>query len=245
VERRGHPVQGGAGRRRARPRRRARLPAPGGACGVRDLRRDPCALGVRAERAGAGLRPLPLQAGLAGRVAGPAGRRPGGGGRLRGHEHRAHRRRRVRPRGLRRPDPRHPAGAGGPGRAGGARAARRRAGPLAGRAGVHLLGLPGRHVPPRPGDADRPGAGLGAGGRPGAGGLGGPPGPQGQRAERPRPGDRRPGRGARRRPGSPSRGQGRSRPRRCSLRRYQPWPGSKARPGSEASSRRTVASIRP
>ena len=34
------------------------------------------------------------------------------------------------------------------------------------------------------------------GGGPGAGRVGGPPGPQGHRAQRPRPGDRRPGRGA-------------------------------------------------
>ena len=71
--------------------------------------------------------------------------------------------------------------------------------PLAGRAGLHLLGLPGRRLPPGPRHADRPGAGRRGGGRPGAGGVGGPAGPQGQRAERPRAGDGRPGRGAGRR----------------------------------------------
>ncbi len=79
--------------------------------------------------------------------------------RLRRHEHRADRRRRVRPRRLRRPDARDAARARGAGRAAGARPARRRARPLARRAGLHLLGLPGRNVPPGPRDADRPRAG--------------------------------------------------------------------------------------
>ena len=48
---------------------RARLPAPGGARGGRDVRRRPRRLGLRAERARPGLRPLPLQARLAGRAA--------------------------------------------------------------------------------------------------------------------------------------------------------------------------------
>jgi len=89
VERRGDPLQGGVGRGCARCCRRARLSAPGGACGVRDLRWDPRVLGVRPQRAGAGLRPLPLQAGLAGRVAGRGRFRPGSRDRLWGHEHRA------------------------------------------------------------------------------------------------------------------------------------------------------------
>ncbi len=67
---------------------------------------------------------------------------------------------------------------------------------LAGRAGVHLLGLPGRDVPPGSRDADRPGAGFRLGGRSSAGGVGGPAGAQGQRAERPCSRDRRSGRGA-------------------------------------------------
>ena len=41
------------------------LPAPGGARGVGDLRRDPGDVGLRAQRARARLRPLPLQARLA------------------------------------------------------------------------------------------------------------------------------------------------------------------------------------
>ena len=53
-------------------------------------------------------------------------------------------------------------GAGG---AAGARPARRRARSLARRARLHLLGLPGRDVPPGPRDADRPGAGQRAGRR--------------------------------------------------------------------------------
>ena len=48
---------------------RARLPAPGGARRVGDLRRGPRRLGLRAERARAGLRALPLQARLAGGAA--------------------------------------------------------------------------------------------------------------------------------------------------------------------------------
>ena len=182
VERRGDPLARGAGGRRAGTPRRAGLPASGGARGVRHVRRDPGGLGVRAERARAGLRALRVQARLAGRAAGDGRRRPGGDGRLRRHEHRADRRRRVRPGRLRRPDPRHAARARGAGGAAGARPARRRARPLAGRAGVHLLGLPGGDVPPGPRDADRPGAGQRAGRRPRAGGVGGPAGAQGQRA---------------------------------------------------------------
>ena len=132
------------------------LPAPGGARGGGDVRRRPGRLGLRAERPHPGLRPLPLQARLAG-LAARAGRgRPGGDGRVRRHEHRADRRGRLRPRGLRRPDPRHAARARGAGGARGARAPRRRARPLAARARVHLLGLPRRDVPPGPRDAHRP-----------------------------------------------------------------------------------------
>ena len=47
----------------------------------------------------------------------------------------------------------------GAGRAAGARPARRRARSVARRARLHLLGLPGRDVPPGPRDADRPGPG--------------------------------------------------------------------------------------
>ena len=83
--------------------------------------------------------------------------------------------------------------------AAGARAARRRARALAHRARVHVLGLPRRHVSQGPRHAHRPGAGQRAGRRPGEGGLGGPAGPQRHAAERSRAGDRRPGRGARRR----------------------------------------------
>ena len=45
------------------------FPGARGARGLRDLRRDPGVLAVRAERPGARLRPLPLQAGLAGGAA--------------------------------------------------------------------------------------------------------------------------------------------------------------------------------
>ena len=86
-------------------------------------------------------------------------RRPGGHGRLRRHEHRADRRGRVRSRGLRRPDPRDRRPSARRSRElQSARPARRRPRPLARRAGVHLLGLPGRDVPPGPRDADRSGA---------------------------------------------------------------------------------------
>ena len=161
LERRGDPLA-----RRARGRRRRAspgapgLPAPGGARGVGDVRRHPRRLGLRAQRARAGLRPLP-------RTSSPGWPRcatlvaagPEATVVLRRHEHRADRRRRLRPRRLRRPDARHAARARGAGRAAGARPARRRARPLAGRARVHLLGLPRRHVPPGPRDADRPRAG--------------------------------------------------------------------------------------
>ena len=84
----------------------AGLPAPGGARGVGHVRRHPGGLGLRAERARAGLGPLPVQARLARGAAGDGRRRPGGDGRLRRHEHRPDRRGRVRSRRLRRPDPR-------------------------------------------------------------------------------------------------------------------------------------------
>ena len=61
-----------------------------------------------------------------------------------------------------------------------ARPARRRAGSVAERAGVHLLGLPGRDVPSGSRDADRSRTGQRAGRRSCAGGMGGPAGAQGQ-----------------------------------------------------------------
>ena len=60
--------------------------------------------------------------------------------------------------------------------------------PRQGRPPLHLLGLPGGHVPPGLGDADRPGAG-----QPGAGGhrrVRGPRGAEGERALGPRAGGR-------------------------------------------------------
>ena len=75
---------------------------------------------------------------------------------------------------------------------------RRRPRPLAGPAGLHVLGLPGRDVPQGPRHADRPRAGHAAGRRTRGGGMGRPARPQGQGAERSRAGDHRPGRGARR-----------------------------------------------
>ena len=68
--------------------------------------------------------------------------------------------------------------------------------PLAGRARVHLLGLPGRDVPPGPRHADRSDPRERAGGRPGRRRLGGSPRPQGKRSERPCTGHRRPRRSA-------------------------------------------------
>ena len=76
--------------------------------------------------------------------------------------------------------------------------ARRRARSLARRACVHLLGLPSRHVPSRPWDADRPGACQCTGRRARQGGLGRPAGAQGHQAQRSCSRDRRSGRGARR-----------------------------------------------
>ena len=85
------------------------FPAPRGSRRRRHLRRRPRRLGVRAQRATAGLRALPLQARLARVPEGDGGREPGEDGRLRRHEHRPDRRRRLRPRRLHRPDPRHAA----------------------------------------------------------------------------------------------------------------------------------------
>ena len=73
-------------------------------------------------------------------------------------------------------------------------------------AGLHVLGLPRRHVPPGPGHAHRSGLGQRAGRRASTRGLGGQAGAQGIRTERPCSGDRGPGRGSRRRhrPGGPT-----------------------------------------
>ena len=199
VERGGDPVAGGPRRRRHRHRGRAGLGGAGGAGRRRDVRRGARPLAVRPERAAARFRPLPLQARVARGAAGRRRRRAGRRDRAGRHEHRPRRRRRVRPRGLRRPDPRHAAGAGGARGAPGPGAPRRRPGAVAVGADLHLLGLPCRDVPQGPRDADRPGPGVRARRGAGRGGVGGPPGPEGQRPERPRPGDRRPRRGPRRR----------------------------------------------
>ena len=196
LERRGDPLARRAGRRGRGTAGRPGLPASGGARGGRDVRGRPGGLGLRPERPHAGLGSLSLQARVAG-VAARRGRgRAGGDGRLRRREHRADRRGRLRSRRLRRPDARHAARAGGAGGAPGGRAARRRARPLARRAGVHLLGLPGGDVPPGLRDAHRPRARQRAGRRSRPRRLDRPAGPQGQGAERSRAGDRRPGRGA-------------------------------------------------
>ena len=124
----------------------------------------------------------------------------------------------------------------------GARPARRRPRPLAERARVHLLGLPRRHVPQGPRHAHRPRARERAGRRARAGGMGRPARAQGQRAERPRAGDRRPRRGARRRhrPGRPAAVGARSpgaarrscrRPEAVALQRWPP-PAEPATAGS-------------
>ena len=168
LERRRDPLARRARRRRRGARRRARLPASRGPRGVGDLRRHPGRL-ASTSRTGAmpGLRAL--------RTTSSPGwprcarrSRPGPEATIVcGDMNIApDRRRRVRPRRLRRPDPRHRARARGAGGAAGARPARRRARPLAGRARLHLLGLPRRHVPPGPGDADRPRPGQRAGRRP-------------------------------------------------------------------------------
>ncbi|CAA9467334.1 MAG: Exodeoxyribonuclease III, partial [uncultured Solirubrobacteraceae bacterium] len=78
VERGGDPLARRARRRGPGHPRWSGLPESGGSRGVGLLRRDPRRLGVRAERAHAGLRPLPLQAHLARRVARHC-RRPSGG----------------------------------------------------------------------------------------------------------------------------------------------------------------------
>ena len=119
------------------------LPASGGAGGGGHLRRRPGALGLRAERARAGLRALRVQARLAGGAARRGGRGARGDGRLRRRQHRPDRRGRLRPRGLRRPDARDAARARGAGGAAGARPARRRPRPLAGASGSSPTGTTG------------------------------------------------------------------------------------------------------
>ena len=193
---------------------RTRLSRPGGKGAGGHLRRGAGAQRLRSQRACPGLRPLSLQAAVAGGARAGAREQPARGARVRGPQHRAHRRRRVRSGGLRGPHARDPRRAGGARAAAGARAARRDPRALAERARVHLLGLPGRHVPPGPRHAHRPDAGGRGGQRSGEGGVGGPPGPQGLAPERPRPRDRGPRRGARRRhragrtpPSAPARGR--------------------------------------
>ena len=142
----------------ARARGRPRLPAPRGARGGGDLRRRPRRLGLRAERPRAGLGPLRTTssawlAALRELVAGGRRRRPSCCGDMN-----------IAPADEDVFDPDAYVGqthvtaarARGAAAAAGARPARRRARPLAGRARVHLLGLPRRHVPPGPRHADRP-----------------------------------------------------------------------------------------
>ena len=120
--------------------------------------------------------------------------------RLRRHEHRPDRRRRLRPRRLL-----GQTHVTAPERAAlaelqAARPARRRPRPLAGpQAAVHLLGLPRRHVPPGPRDADRPHPGGRAESPTACRRHGSTATRARARAERSRAGDRRSRRGARRR----------------------------------------------
>ena len=98
MERGRDPVSRGSRRRRQGRARRSGLPEPRGARCVGDVRRDPDRVGVRAERAGAGLRSLQVQAGLARRAQGDGRRGTEGHDRVRRHEHRPDRRGCVRPR---------------------------------------------------------------------------------------------------------------------------------------------------
>ena len=111
LERCGDPVARGPRRCGGRSRRRARLPQSGSARRVGHVRRDPSGLGVRAERTRARLGALPVQARLAGRAAGDACRSLRAHDRAGRHEHRAHRRGRVRSGRVHRPDARDAAGA--------------------------------------------------------------------------------------------------------------------------------------
>ena len=143
-----------------------------------------------------GVGALRVQARVAGGAARRGRRRAGRDGRLRRHERRADRRGRLRSRRLHGQTHVTPPERAALAALEEARAARRRARALAGRAGLHLLGLPGRDVPPGLRDADRPRAGGRGGRRARPRRLGRPAGAQGQGAERSRAGDRRPGRGA-------------------------------------------------
>ena len=151
-------LRGGGGR--ADPARRAGAAQARSPRGRGHLRRDPGLVAVRAQRAHPGIGALPVQAGLvrrpARRTKGRAEpRRPAGRGRR--LQRGADRRRRVGPGGVRRLDPRHPAGTTGAGRPARPRAARHRAQADEGAAPVHLLGLPRGRLSQGHGHAHRPG----------------------------------------------------------------------------------------
>ena len=166
----------------ARDRGRPGLPAPRGAGGLRDLRRDPRARPSTC-RTAASRTPSTTRTSSSGWPRCANGRRRPGGGVVCGDMN-------IAPTDEDVFDPDAYVGqthvtrarAGGAGGAAVARAARRRARPLAERARVQLLGLPRRHVPPGPRDADRPDPRRRAGRRAREGGVDRPPGPQGQRA---------------------------------------------------------------
>ena len=175
VERRWHPVPG---RHRVGPRRvarRAGLPARGRDAGSdraagsrRHLWRSAALVGVRAERARGRPCALRLQAAVAGRAAGHRRRGtavPRAVRRRRRLQHRADRRRRMGRQGGARRDPHQRARAGGAGPAARVGAARCRAAGVEARHPVHVLGLPGRHVPQEHGHAHRPRLRVGRAGR--------------------------------------------------------------------------------
>ena len=119
--------------------------------------------------------------------------------RLRRHEHRADRRRRLRSPGLRRPHPRHAARARGAGGAAGSSACTTSSATAGRPSACSPTGTTAPECSTRTSACGSIWCSRPPRRRARQGGVGGPAGPQGTRAERSRAGDRRPRRGARRR----------------------------------------------
>ena len=191
------PVRDSTGGRRGRGQRGRLRPVRRGADGVRGVRRDPVRLPLRAERARRRVAVLRGQAALV--RAGPSlARRDPPAGRAARHRRGLQRDAGARGRLERGPgprrDPRVAAGARGAGPAPRVGAGGRLPVAAARARAVLVVGLPGGHVPPQRGDADRPPVSHRAGGGPrGVGrdrsrGAQGPADALGPRAGRPGPG---------------------------------------------------------
>lgn len=206
MERRSNPVQGRPSRRDGRCGGRPGLPPPRSPSGSRHVRRHTHPLAIRPKRKRTRLRPLPVQTGLAGSTESRSVKRPSRGHAVRRHEHSPHRRRRLRPSSVRRPNPRNGPRTSSPSGATGRRPNRRSPHPLANRTSLQLLGLPSRHVPPGPWHAHRPDPGLSPSSSSDESNMDRPQGEEGNRPKRPRPSNSRPRRSPRRRhrPGGPT-----------------------------------------